>query len=79
MTEPGYKAFRIAPMPGGGLTWAKVSHVSPYGKIIVHWEIKDHTFILNATIPEGTTAEILLPDGSRDTYTAGEYTLHCAI
>lgn len=79
MTAPGYKAFRIAPMPGGGLTWAKVSHVSPYGKIIVHWEIKDHTFILNATIPEGTTAEILLPDGSRDTYTAGEYTLHCVI
>lgn len=77
MTEPGYKAFRIAPMPGGGLTWAKVSHVSPYGKIIVHWEIKDHTFILNATIPEGTTAEILLPDGSRDTYTAGSYCLQC--
>lgn len=79
MTEPGYKAFRIAPMPGGGLTWAKVSHVSPYGEIIAHWEIKDHTFILNATIPEGATAEILLPDGSRDTYTAGEYTLHCVI
>lgn len=79
MTAPGYKAFRIAPMPGGGLTWAKVSHVSPYGKIIVHWEIKDHTFTLNATIPEGTTAVILLPDGSRDTYTAGEYTMHCAI
>ena len=77
MTAPGYKAFRIAPMPGGGLTWAKVSHVSPYGKIIVHWEIKDHEFILNATIPEGTTAEILLPDGSRDTYTAGSYCLQC--
>ena len=79
MTAPGYKAFRIAPMPGGGLTWAKVSHVSPYGKIIVHWEIKDHEFTLNAIIPEGTTSEIILPDGSRDTYTAGEYTLHCAI
>ena len=79
MTEPGYKAFRIAPMPGGGLTWAKVSHDSPYGEIIAHWEIKDHTFALNATIPEGTTAEIVLPDGSRNTYTAGEYSLHCTI
>lgn len=77
MTSPGYKTFRIAPIPGGNLTWAKVSHVSPYGEIISSWEIKGNLFTLNAAIPEGTTAEIILPDGSRNTYTAGKYCLQC--
>lgn len=79
MTSPGYKTFRIAPIPGGNLAWAKVSHVSPYGEIISSWEIKDNQFTLNAAIPEGTTAEIMLPDGSRNTYTAGKYCLQCKL
>lgn len=79
MTAPGYREFRIAPMPGGGLTHARVSHISPWGEIISAWEIKDDTFTLNAVIPQGTTAEIILPDGTQNIYTAGEYRLHCKI
>lgn len=79
MTEPGYKSFRIAPIPGGGLTWATVSHISPYGKIYVRWEIADKQFILKVQVPKGTQAEIVLPDGSHNTYPAGEYRLSCNI
>lgn len=79
MVEPGYKEFRIVPKPGSGLTWAKVSHVSPYGEIIAAWEIKDGEFVLKAVVPEGTRAEIILPDGMRNHYTAGEYCLRCKI
>jgi alpha-L-rhamnosidase len=61
---PGYRRFRIAPQPGGGLTWAEAIHDSPYGRIESSWRIVDHELLLTATVPAGTTAEIVLPDGS---------------
>ncbi|MBQ8625700.1 MAG: family 78 glycoside hydrolase catalytic domain [Agathobacter sp.] len=73
MTKPGYKEFRIAPMPGGGLTFAKVSHKSPYGKIQVEWKIKEDQFILDFAVPENTKAEVILPDGNREWYASGQY------
>lgn len=79
MIEPGYRVFRIAPMPGGGLTYAKVSHRSPYGEIVSSWTIQDRRFTLHVTVPEGTLAEIILPDGTRDQYREGQYCLSCAM
>jgi alpha-L-rhamnosidase len=70
--EPGYKKVRIAPIPGEGITWAKASYESPYGKISVDWKTENDAFELNCTIPPNTTAEVLvagadaslaLPDG----------------
>ncbi|MFC4111840.1 alpha-L-rhamnosidase C-terminal domain-containing protein [Nonomuraea zeae] len=48
--EPGYRRMRIAPRPGGGLTWAHVAHESAYGRAL-----------LDVTIPAGTTATVVLP------------------
>ena len=31
--QPGYRRFRVAPAPGGGLTWAQAIHDSAYGPI----------------------------------------------
>ena len=70
--EPGYKKVRIAPIPGEGITWAKTSYESPYGKISVDWKTEGSAFELNFTVPSNTTAEVLvsgadasleLPDG----------------
>ena len=36
---PGYRRFRVAPQPGGGLTWAEAVHDSPYGRIESSWRI----------------------------------------
>lgn len=79
MTAPGYKTFRIAPKPGGGLTWAKVTHNCPYGQITVDWEVKDDRFLLNVSIPNDTQGEIILPNGGRKIYASGDYSLSCTV
>ena len=61
--DPGYRRFRVAPRPGGGLTWAEAVFDSPYGRIESSWRIDGDRFDLVVTVPPGTTAEVLLPDG----------------
>jgi alpha-L-rhamnosidase len=63
-TSPGYRTFRVGPRPGGGLTWVKAAHESPYGVIHVAWRLDDETLALDVTVPGGTSAEVVLPDGS---------------
>ncbi len=60
---PGYKHFAIAPMPGGGITWARGAHDSPYGRIGSYWWTDAEGFWLEVTVPAGTSAEVHLPDG----------------
>ena len=36
---PGYRHFRIEPLPGGPITWAQAEHDSPYGRIESSWRI----------------------------------------
>lgn len=63
--EPGYRRFLIAPQPGGGLNWAEAVHDSPYGRIESSWRVDGEVFHLTVTAPPGTTAEVVLPDGTR--------------
>ena len=57
--------FRIAPLPGGGITWARAVHESPYGRIESSWRIDGDGLKLDVEVPPGTSAEIVLPDGRR--------------
>ncbi|MEP6562524.1 MAG: alpha-L-rhamnosidase C-terminal domain-containing protein, partial [Nakamurella sp.] len=61
--EPAYRRFRIQPRPGGGLTSAEAAHESPYGRIESAWEVSDGEFRLGVTVPAGTRADVVLPDG----------------
>jgi alpha-L-rhamnosidase len=70
---PAYRHFRVQPQPGGGITWAEAQHDSPYGRIESSWRIDGHELELAATIPPGTTAEIVLPDGTAETVIAGRH------
>ena len=62
MTQAGYKEIRIEPKPGGGLTWAKSSHRSPYGIIETFWQIKEENerqiLHLHVHIPCNVRAQI---------------------
>ncbi|MFF2347660.1 family 78 glycoside hydrolase catalytic domain [Pseudarthrobacter sp. NPDC058119] len=58
---PGYGRVRIAPQPGGGLTSAKVAHDTVHGRIEVAWSIEAAGLVLEATVPEGIEAEVILP------------------
>jgi len=73
-TSPGYRTFRVAPTPGGCLTWARASHESPYGVIDAAWRLEGATFVLDVTVPGGTTADVVLPDGTTRAAGPGDHT-----
>lgn len=60
-TSPGWRSFRIAPQPGGGLTSAAAVHETPHGRAAVAWSIADGTMTVDATVPPETTATVVLP------------------
>ena len=62
--EPGYTAVRIAPRPGGGLTWARTALESRRGRIEVEWRQDDDDLLVEVLVPEGVRAVMSLP-GSR--------------
>ena len=51
----------MAPVPGGGLTWARTAHETPYGRVEVAWRLDDEEFRLDLTVPPGVSAEVTLP------------------
>ncbi len=53
---PGFRHFTVAPYVFGGITWAKGHYDSPYGRIAVSWETHKGGFVLDLTVPAGTTA-----------------------
>ncbi|HLF36244.1 MAG TPA: glycoside hydrolase family 78 protein [Cyclobacteriaceae bacterium] len=82
VNNPGFKRIIIRPMPAGDLISAKASVMTPYGKVLSDWELKDGSFILSVTIPANTTAEIHLPlkegskvmEGESEIYSGGKLT-----
>jgi len=74
--EPGWTKLIIAPQPGGGLTHARTSHITPLGLASVSWQIGDGTLTLTTIVPEGATAQVRLPahpDSLVDTVGPGEH------
>jgi alpha-L-rhamnosidase len=70
---PGYRRWTVAPMPGGTIQWARTRYRSAYGEHVVEWERDGETMRLEAGVPHGTEAELLVhrADGSRDTRMVG--------
>ncbi|GAA1505074.1 alpha-L-rhamnosidase [Agromyces terreus] len=69
----GWERVVIAPVPGGGITWARGSHESPQGTIAVEWRLEGERLQLTADIPSGTTARVILPDGAEHLIGAGRF------
>jgi alpha-L-rhamnosidase len=59
--EPGYARSRIAPHPGGGLTWASTRLETPYGRLACSWSVEGARVHVAVDVPAGTTAELVLP------------------
>lgn len=70
----GENKFRIAPKPGGSLTYARAEYQSAYGKVVCGWEKTEKGCTYAITIPSNCKAEILLPNGESHSVEAGKYT-----
>lgn len=57
----GYKNIVIKPQIGGGLSSAKGSLLTNYGKVSSVWKIENNTLSLEVEIPANTTATIHFP------------------
>ena len=64
LLEPGYRRFRVAPRPGGGITRASAHHDSPHGRIEVEWTRDGDQGQISVTVPQGTEGILELPDGT---------------
>ena len=74
--EPGWKSILIAPQPGGGLTSARTAHQTIHGLAAVTWRVENGDMVLDATVPPGTTATVVLPlhpDGLREVVGSGTH------
>ena len=61
----GENRFTVAPRPGGSFTFAEARYNSVYGMVESRWEKQDGVTVFTITVPANSTAEVLLPDGSR--------------
>ena len=71
--EGGYRRFRVQPIPGGGLTWAKAAVQTPYGTASVYWQTEKDEFHINVEVPVSTQCELILPSGARYVLDSGTH------
>jgi alpha-L-rhamnosidase len=76
--EPGYRTVRVAPRPGGGLTWARTALDTRHGRISVAWRLDDGELEVELAVPDGVSAEVDLPDGQQRRLTGGRHRLTSA-
>ena len=68
---PGYRRIAIRPVPGGGLTYARARHRTPYGPAECAWKIEAGQMTVEAEIPPNTTAVVSLPGPSGEPFEVG--------
>ena len=72
-SAPGFREFELKPITGGTLTWAEGTYKTQYGVIVSRWERDGDSFAYTCTVPDGTTAHLMLPDGKSRVLTGGTY------
>jgi alpha-L-rhamnosidase len=60
---PGYERFLLAPRPPKALSWAKVTKETSYGTIQVNWQKDQDNMVIQAAVPTGSKAKLVLPEG----------------
>lgn len=77
--DGGYKRFRIAPVLGGGLTFAKGSTETPYGTIVSDWNRKGNVFYISIQVPVSSECLLIMPSGDEHHLTSGTHSFSCTI
>ena len=74
-SRPGYSHVRIEPQMVEGIDWVKASKDTPYGRISVDWKLDGDKFSMTVCVPAGSTATVVLPDGSSSEIKSGKHHL----
>lgn len=73
--SPGWTRFRVTPPADSGLDFAETRLDSATGLIACRWEQNDDHLKLDLQVPEGATAETVMPDGSTTLLGPGHHQL----
>ncbi|MFJ4620741.1 family 78 glycoside hydrolase catalytic domain [Streptomyces sp. NPDC088812] len=73
--SPGYRTITFRPRPGGGITWAKARHETPYGTAAVSWEQTPAGLTVDVAVPSGCQGVVELPGRAPLTVGPGEHRL----
>ena len=71
--EAGYRKFRVKPVIGGNLSYAKAKIDTSYGVASSEWHLKDSDFSIDIEVPVGCKCILELPDGKIYEYGSGHY------
>jgi alpha-L-rhamnosidase len=64
--ERAYRRIRFDPVPVRGLDHARATLDTPSGRVTGGWERRDDTLRLHLIVPAHATADVVLPDGTRE-------------
>ena len=62
--QPGYRHIIFKPQPVADLQYVTYSSNTSYGEAGIIWKNKDGKFLMDITVPIGSTATILIPSGN---------------
>jgi alpha-L-rhamnosidase len=68
-SDPGYSTVIFAPLPGGGLTFARARVESPYGPVSIAWNLDASSLKVDVEVPPAAGGWLIPPDGWRVTST----------
>lgn len=72
--EGGYRSFKVKPVIGGDISWAKAEVRTPYGRASSSWSVEGGNFSMEVEVPMGSTCYLELPDGQVHTLLSGSHT-----
>ncbi|GAA4095969.1 glycoside hydrolase family 78 protein [Actinomadura miaoliensis] len=60
---PGYRRILVRPRPGGGLTYARAVHDTPYGTASAGWSLDGDRLEVRVVVPPNASAVVVAPGG----------------
>ena len=75
----GYRTFRVAPVPGGGLTFARGSIRTPFGELASEWKVEGEAFTITVQVPVSTACMLTMPDGEKKELASGRHSFSCSL
>ncbi len=78
-TSGGYKTFKIKPVLGGAIKYARGSTVTPYGTISSYWRLENNKFTIEVEVPVSTTCQLILPNDVMNELKSGKHKFICQL